>query len=196
MIAVGGTATAAERVSDALIGGGVALVMTVLLFPAAPVALISDARRMLFAELRDTLGGLTVNDREPTWALAAGERVQSRLAALQRACGDAREVARIAPRRWPDRDWVRREGERSVSVDLLAATVVSLAHAATAEPASAATIRPAVSELASAFAAKAEGQDDKAASHARRAKRLVADSKRTDLVTRLTEMAATDVAAR
>jgi uncharacterized membrane protein YgaE (UPF0421/DUF939 family) len=89
MIAVGGAATAAERVSDALIGGGVALVMTVPLFPAAPIPLIRAARR----------------------------------------------VARIAPRRWPDRARVRHAGEQARRADLLAATVVSLAHAVTAEPA-------------------------------------------------------------
>lgn len=226
MIAIGGSATASERVSDALIGGGVALVMTVLLFPAAPVKLIQQTRRELFGALRDTLGDLAAAAREPTWALAAGDQVQSRLAAVRQACSDGREIARIAPRRWSDRAQVRRAGEQAGRDDLLAATVVSLAHAATAEPASATRVKPAVAELASAFAALADGDDARARRHASSAQALLAeraprtdrapladtaplgdralsadsapsaDRPGSDLVTRLTQMCANDVAQR
>ena len=45
MIAVVGSGTAPERLSDALIGGGVALVITVIFFPAAPLPPIRDTLR-------------------------------------------------------------------------------------------------------------------------------------------------------
>jgi uncharacterized membrane protein YgaE (UPF0421/DUF939 family) len=198
MIAIGGSATAWERVSDALIGGGVALVMTVLLFPAAPVKLIGRARLELFGALRDTLADLSAQGREPTWALAAGDRVQGRLAALRQACSDGREITRVAPRRWSDRDQVRRAGEQASQDDLLAATVVSLAHAASAEPVSAARVKPALAELALAFAALAagtEGAAGEARQHARKAQAL-AGGPGSDLVTRLVQLCASDVAQR
>jgi uncharacterized membrane protein YgaE (UPF0421/DUF939 family) len=191
MIALGGSATASERVTDALIGGGVALVMTVLLFPAAPMSMISDARRDLFTALRDTLGDLAAADRPPLWALAAGQRVQSKLTGLQQACSSARRVTRIAPRRWPDRAQVHHEADQAVSLGLLAATVVSLAHAATVETAR--PDAPALTELTSALAALADGDDAAATRHAGGAQTLLASSTRSDLVTRLTQVCATDI---
>jgi uncharacterized membrane protein YgaE (UPF0421/DUF939 family) len=90
MIAVVGSATAPERLSDALIGAGVALVITVVLFPAAPLPLIQGAVRPVFAELRDALAHLAdlAAAGEPAstqWALTAGQRVQRQLALLQEA---------------------------------------------------------------------------------------------------------------
>jgi uncharacterized membrane protein YccC len=58
MIAVAGPATGPERLVDALIGGGVTLVITVILFPAAPLPLIQDAVQQVFGALRDTLARL------------------------------------------------------------------------------------------------------------------------------------------
>lgn len=77
MIAVAGAATGSERLSAALIGGGVTLVITVIMFPAAPLPLIQDAVQQVFAALRDTLAhlaGLAGLGQEagPDWALAAG----------------------------------------------------------------------------------------------------------------------------
>jgi uncharacterized membrane protein YgaE (UPF0421/DUF939 family) len=58
MIGVAGTATGSERLSDALVGGGVALVITVIVFPAPPLPLIRDAVGQVYAALRDTLARL------------------------------------------------------------------------------------------------------------------------------------------
>jgi uncharacterized membrane protein YgaE (UPF0421/DUF939 family) len=79
MIAVAGTATGPERLSDALIGGGVTLVITVVLFPAAPLPLIQHAVQQVFAALRDTLARLaelagTGRTADPEWALAIGSQ--------------------------------------------------------------------------------------------------------------------------
>ena len=142
MIAVAGTATGSERLSDALIGSGVTLVITVILFPAAPLSLIQDAVQRVSAALRDTLArlaelpgpGETANPGEtprPDWALAVGQRIQRQLTGLQEARSTARQVASLAPRRWPERARVRQAGEQTVALHLLAATVVSLAQACT-----------------------------------------------------------------
>jgi uncharacterized membrane protein YgaE (UPF0421/DUF939 family) len=90
MVAVAGTATSPERLSDALIGGGVTLAITAVLFPAAPLPLIQDAARQVLAALRDTLGCLVETaDTGKTpgreWALAAGQRIQTQLAGLHQA---------------------------------------------------------------------------------------------------------------
>jgi uncharacterized membrane protein YccC len=70
MIAVAGPATGPERLVDALIGGGVTLVITVILFPAAPLPLIQDAVQQVFGALRDTLARLA----EIAWPGPSGRR--------------------------------------------------------------------------------------------------------------------------
>ena len=177
MIAVAGTATSSQWLSDALIGGGVTLVITVILFPAAPLPLIQDAVQQVFATLRDTLAHLAdlAGTAGPEWTLAAGHRLQSQLAGLQQGRSTARQVASLSPRRWPERVQVRRAGEQTAPVGLLAATVLSLAHASAAglavqQPHSRAW-REALGELTSAFATLAEGGDasaTQAALHATR----------------------------
>jgi uncharacterized membrane protein YgaE (UPF0421/DUF939 family) len=192
MIAVAGTATASERLSDALIGGGVTLVITVIVFPAAPLPLIQDAAGQVFAALRDTVARLaelagTGEAASPEWTLAVGRRVESQLAGLQQARSAARQVAGLAPRRWPDRSRVRRADQETAPLDLLAATVLSLAHASSArstarQPPSPA-LREALSELTSAFAALAERGDAnsaRAAAHAIRARVLVTSGTQAD----------------
>jgi uncharacterized membrane protein YgaE (UPF0421/DUF939 family) len=189
MIAVAGIATGSERLTDALIGGGVTLVITVILFPAAPLPLIRDAVGQLFAALRDTLARLaelagTGETASPEWALGVGQRIERQLAGLQEARSAARQVASLAPRRWPDRSRVRRADEESAPVNLLAATVLSLAHASTARSIAAQlhspALREALSELTSAFAALTEGGDASAAAHATRARVLVTSATQTD----------------
>jgi uncharacterized membrane protein YgaE (UPF0421/DUF939 family) len=211
MIAVVGTATASERLSDALIGGGVTLVITVLLFPAAPLPLIKDAAQRVFAALRDTLARLAElagagATADPEWLLAAGQRIHHQLAGLQQARSTAEQVAITAPRRWPERSRVRLAGNRTEPVHLLAATVLSLAHASTpglARPAAGRTatsvLREGLDELAMACAALAEDADahtDRAAAHAVRARTLVsaaqAGDPRAQLIARLIETCADD----
>ncbi|WP_329044899.1 FUSC family protein [Amycolatopsis sp. NBC_01488] len=119
-----------ERLVDALVGGGVVVVIGVLLVPADPHRLLDDAARGLFAELRDALSGLRPAgppaagdaDRE----LAAGQRIHSRLAALAQARGTARQVVVIAPRRWRSRASVDAAIARSRHLTLLANAVLSL----------------------------------------------------------------------
>jgi hypothetical protein len=162
------------------------------LFPAAPLPLIQDAARQVLAALRDTLGCLaeTADTGETPgreWALAAGQRIQTQLAGLHQARSAALQVASLAPRRWPQRSRVRRASAQAAPLDLLAASVVCLAHVGTAESAAGQRYsrapREALGELTLAFAALAEEGDadgTRAASHASRARTaLAADAART-----------------
>jgi uncharacterized membrane protein YgaE (UPF0421/DUF939 family) len=188
MIAVTGAATDSERLTDALIGGGVTLVISVVLFPVAPVRLIQKAARQVLAALRDTLDQLTElarTDRkpDPQWALAAGQRIQRQLTGLQEARSTARQVANFSPRRWPERSGVRLASERTALIHLLAATVLNLAHVGTASPANQQPLPPsahqALRALTSTFAALAEGDDGRAGGYAAQARALAVDAART-----------------
>ena len=217
MIAVAGAATGSERLSDALIGGGVTLVITVILFPAAPLPLIEGAVQEVFGALRDALGRLgefagAGEMPGPEWAMAAGRRIQGQLSGLEQARSSALQVASLAPRRWPQRSRVRLASEQTAPLELLAATVLSLAHVAAAGSAGVSGSAPgrasgsvplhaALGELASAFAALAEGglnaDAQAAARHAVRARALVTGAAQPpgpheQLIARLAETCADD----
>jgi hypothetical protein len=163
----------------------------------------------VFAALRDTLARLaeladTDRTTGPEWALAAGQRIQNQLARLQQARSTARQVASLAPRRWPERSRVRRAGQQTAPLQLLAATVLSLAHASSARSAAdqphSPALRDALGELTSAFAALAEAGDanaTQAALHATRARVLATGAARaggphSQLIARLIQTSADD----
>ncbi|HEX6454481.1 MAG TPA: FUSC family protein [Trebonia sp.] len=210
MIAVAGSATGSERLTDALVGGGVTLVITVVLFPAAPLPLIGDASRQVLGALGDTVARLaeladTAQAPDPEWVFAAGQRIQSRLTRLDQARSAARQVAGFAPRRWPQRTEVRRSAERAASLYPLAANVLSLARASSGGPAvrqpQSSALSDALGALTSAFTVLAEGRDASAAQavrHAARVRTLVtgtarAGDPRSQLVAGLVEECADDV---
>ncbi len=156
-----------ERLVDALIGGGVVVVIGVLLVPADPHRLLDDAARGVFAAVRDALADLRDEvaegrrgqdaDRE----LALGQRIHGRLAALTQARGTARQVVLVAPRRWRSRQSVHRAIARSEYLTLYANAALSLVRVAGAALASGEelprTLREAVAELADACAVLADG---------------------------------------
>jgi hypothetical protein len=97
-----GSNLALQRLIDALIGGGIAIVLARLLFPVDPLDLVRDEARQLRARVADALEEVAV-------ALTTGDRGRAR-SALQRlnalderrledALALARDVARRAPRR-------------------------------------------------------------------------------------------------
>ncbi|MBV9918247.1 MAG: FUSC family protein [Solirubrobacterales bacterium] len=129
--------TGAERAVDALVGCGSALLVGVLLFPAAPLPRLWAAERALLERLATTLE--RVADLLPTgeppdsaWLLATGYEIHDRLAALAQARARAKANVRIAPRRWPMRAEVAAEDRRIARLDLLANAVLSLMRATTA----------------------------------------------------------------
>jgi uncharacterized membrane protein YgaE (UPF0421/DUF939 family) len=137
VIAFHRTGSGSERLIDALIGGGVALTMAVLLFPAAPMPLIRDATRAVFAalgEALDHLGEVLAGQTNPdaAWTLSTGQRIHDRLATLTDAHSTAVRIVGLAPLRWRDRMPVRRAEAHWGELNLLAGTVLSLLRVATA----------------------------------------------------------------
>lgn len=128
--------TGAERLVDALVGGAIAGVIGVGLFPADPLAVIRAAEREVLRSLAGALARIaellpTGTPPESGWTLAAAQDVHRQLAALEQARATARASARIAPRRWRLRSEVRTEDARISHFDLLANAALSLFRAAT-----------------------------------------------------------------
>ena len=128
--------TGAERAVDVLVGGAVALVVGVGLFPADPRALLADSEQDLLATLARRLA--TVSDQlaagttpDDDWILAAGHEIHRALAAMARTRQTARVNVRVAPRRFGLRPAVDAEIRRTARLDLLANAVLSLLRAAT-----------------------------------------------------------------
>jgi uncharacterized membrane protein YgaE (UPF0421/DUF939 family) len=128
--------TGAERAIDAVVGGGVGLVLGVGLFPAHPLRLLREAERRLLAQLATTveqavemLSGSSNPDAE--WALARGEEAHRRLAELASARATARATVRVAPRRRALRPLVDAELARVGRLDALVEGVLGTARAAT-----------------------------------------------------------------
>ncbi|MCA2364061.1 aromatic acid exporter family protein, partial [Mycobacterium avium] len=114
-----------ERIFDALIGGAVAIVVAVLLFPADPRTVLGAARAGVLAVLHDVLSraaDVSSGRRAapPDWPLSAVDRVHEQLSGLLEARTTARHVVAIAPRRWGLRDAVRAADHQAVHVALLA----------------------------------------------------------------------------
>lgn len=129
--------TGAERALDALIGGGAALVVGVIVFPAAPLPRLWGAERAVLASLADALDHVSQlldgdTQPDPEWTLAAGYDIHEKLAGLAQARARAKANVRIAPRRWRLRPLVDAEDRRIARFDLLANAVLSLVRAATA----------------------------------------------------------------
>jgi uncharacterized membrane protein YgaE (UPF0421/DUF939 family) len=176
-----------QRLIEALVGGGVALVIAVLLFPAAPLPLLREAAQRVFVALHEALGHLdelgagrgAVDQR---WMLGAGERIYEQLAALIAARFTAAEIVRLAPRWWHMRPAIRAADDRLGHLSLLAGAVLSLLRAVatlSVEPALPAQLRPAIHELASALGALAEDPEtgaSTAVARAARAARLADES--------------------
>jgi uncharacterized membrane protein YgaE (UPF0421/DUF939 family) len=115
-----GSNLALQRLIDALVGGGIAIVLARLLFPVDPLELVRDEARQLRVRLADALEVVVA-------ALASGDRGRAR-AALQRlnslderrleeALALARDVARRAPRRRPLRRRLEALGESWVELE-------------------------------------------------------------------------------
>ncbi|MEB3984137.1 FUSC family protein [Mycobacterium sp. 663a-19] len=151
-----------ERIYDALIGGGLAIVFAVLLFPADPLQVLRSARVAVLGTLRGVLSrsaDIASGREAPTedWPLSAVDRVHERLGGLVQARTTARLIVRTAPRRWGPRDAVRAADHQGVHVALLAGSVLQLARAvAPADEGRRAELPPAVPavlvDLASATA--------------------------------------------
>lgn len=122
-----------ERLFDALVGGGLAIVSSILLFPPDPVVMLCSARADVLAAVRDILAELvnTVSDptsAPPDWPMAAADRLHQQLNGLIEVRANAAMVARRAPRRWGVRSTVRDLDQQAVYLALLVSSVLHLAR--------------------------------------------------------------------
>ncbi len=127
-----------ERLYDALLGGVVAIVFAILLFPADPRQVLRSARVGVLGVLQGVLSraaDFAAGRREapPDWPLSAVDRVHEQLGGLVEARTTARQVVRVAPRRFGLRDSVRAADHQAVHVALLAGSVLQLARAVAPE---------------------------------------------------------------
>lgn len=128
-----------ERIFDALIGGAVAIVFAVVLFPADPLKVLHAARVAVLAVLHDVLSRTAdvAAGRKAApadWPLTAVDRVHEQLSGLLEARTTARNIVTIAPRRWGLRDAVLAADHQAVHVGLLAGSVLQLARAVGPDP--------------------------------------------------------------
>ncbi len=128
--------TGGERLIDALVGGAVALILGVGLFPAEPLSLLRDADRSvlrtLAAATRPVAEFIATGARPADeWTLRAGYEIHQQLGALARAT--TRANVRIAPRRSRLRDVIEAESRRTAQLDLLANAVLGLVRAASTD---------------------------------------------------------------
>ena len=127
VIALHRAGTGSERAVDALVGGAVALVIGVGLFPANPLQVLWGAERDVLSALREMLSSRSM--REDDRSLVASHDINRRLTALTQARRSARTAVRVAPRRMRMRPLVEREEQRAARVYLLANAVLSLMRA-------------------------------------------------------------------
>jgi uncharacterized membrane protein YgaE (UPF0421/DUF939 family) len=138
VVALHRAGTGSERAIDALVGGAVALVLGVLLFPANPLRILRTAERSVLHTLaiaveRAVSSREQRRSRQEEWTLRMGYTIHQRLAQLARARATAHANVRIAPRRWSLRALVDAENDRTARLDLLANAVIGLVRATMVE---------------------------------------------------------------
>jgi uncharacterized membrane protein YgaE (UPF0421/DUF939 family) len=149
-----------ERLIDALIGGGVALVISLLVFPAQPLGLLRRGVRQtllaLAAALRESAAALRAGTpRDPEWTLRVTRAVHQHLAQLNQTRRIAHDVVRISPTRWRLRRTVDRVLAGAANLDLLADTALGLVRVAALESADGSPLESADGGASSSWAAEA-----------------------------------------
>lgn len=179
----GGVGT--ERLFDALIGGGIAVVFSIVVFPKNPLSVLRDARIEALVALRDILSQTHCHTGDSDWTLPVAANLHRRLARLTEARSTAEQLARICPLRWSLRDETRAVSHQAAQLSLLAGSVLHLARTIThtdeplAEP-----FRATMVDLAAAVSDLAVDDPIPAAAHAEsaRGRSAVSHPSNADLV--------------
>jgi uncharacterized membrane protein YgaE (UPF0421/DUF939 family) len=133
VLALYGSGVGYERIDDALIGGCLAIVFAVLLFPADPLKVVRRARIGVLGVLHGVLARTADfaagrKQAASDWPLSAVDRVHEQVGGLIQARATARQVVRISPRRWGLRATVQGADHQALHVALLAGSVLQLAR--------------------------------------------------------------------
>jgi fusaric acid resistance family protein len=133
-VAIAGGEAGVHRLIDALIGGGVALVFSQVLFSPEPVALLrraeAEALRGIAEALHLTARALESDDGDADKALNAAREVRDRLVELARLRKASRNVARRSAIWRSQMGPLVRERENAEHLDLLGDACVMLVRAA------------------------------------------------------------------
>jgi uncharacterized membrane protein YgaE (UPF0421/DUF939 family) len=153
--------TGPERAVDALVGGAVAIVLGVGLFPVEPRGLLARAEGAVLSVLAANLTATarlleSGTEPKPQWAVESGHKVHRLLAELGAARSTARATVRIAPRRWSLRAAIDAETARTDYLDLLANAALSLQRAATRAPVGEPSLAREIARLGAAIGRLAE----------------------------------------
>lgn len=164
-----------NRFLDALVGGGVALTLNLLLFPLDPERLAGRALGPLLDELAAVLdevaAALHAGDHDlAVDALARARGLDARAAEFAEAARVGDEIARQAPRRRRTKAALQRYARLATFLDLAVRNTRVLARGAVRATDTAAHVPPedvdAVRDLATAVRAMAAGHPDAARDHA------------------------------
>ena len=128
-----GTGFPPDRFLEAIIGGGTALAVSVLLFPPDPALLVGRALNRLFADLGRALGDVAdaLEHGDPEVAERAQERGQAldlHMIAIRQEQLELRETARFAPPRRRARGQLARIERSMGAIDYAARDTVVLAR--------------------------------------------------------------------
>jgi uncharacterized membrane protein YgaE (UPF0421/DUF939 family) len=168
-IAIGDADAGVQRLVDALIGAGVALVFSQVLFSPEPVALLRRAVSAALADLSQglewTAEALERDDEELAEQAMSGMRdVRDRLAELARTRQAGTRAARRSAVWRSQRTPVVRESENAGHLDLLGVSCMMLTRAAlAADSEERRRLAPSVRELSGALAELAEAPGDREA---------------------------------
>ncbi|MER7082360.1 Uncharacterized membrane protein YgaE, UPF0421/DUF939 family [Saccharopolyspora kobensis] len=151
-VTIGDPAAGTGRLLDALIGAGVALVISQVLFPAEPLKLLRRAEMAALDEVATALS-LTckaLRTHDNTFAAQAIDTLRNAedpLSALSGIRKRIRDVARRAPYWWRGVAAIRREAEHSGELDLLDSSCVTLVRTVKATEENRVLLAPAIEQL-------------------------------------------------
>jgi uncharacterized membrane protein YgaE (UPF0421/DUF939 family) len=156
----------AGRLIDALIGGGIALVFSLLLFPADPAPALRRAAQSVFAACERELRWLDEFLTRPVtgrqgWLLSASQRIGRAVDGFDQARATAREIVRLAPGRRSAKAAVARAEQSAADFVALASAVLTIGSlvvaAVDAGERLPAELRESIEALRVAMATAAEG---------------------------------------
>jgi uncharacterized membrane protein YgaE (UPF0421/DUF939 family) len=129
------TSSQVGRLLDTLVGGGVALVLTLLVFPVRPLRLVERASlpvlEELAATLRDVAAALRAGDQDAAAAAILRARATNEgWGRFREAVDIGQETARLAPVRWRDGARIEEYASAATQLDLAVRNVRVLSRSA------------------------------------------------------------------
>lgn len=172
VVTTASTQTGPGRLTDAVIGAGVALVMSQLLFPAEPIALLRRTETAILTDLAAALelvarAAETGDERLSARARDQLRGARDRLAELSRTRKQSRSAAKRSPLWWGRTGPIVREAENAGQLDLLGSSCLLLARTISeADRGERRTVAVCVTELAEVLRALARAPGDREARQA------------------------------